>query len=510
MSDERGRTRNTNDGLWKKCGCSRHRWTKCKHGWYFNFKLEAKDARKLGVAAVPIKKNLDDVVGHHVTSKTEAENEVERLRTALRAGELVIVKRPVVDTAGVQARYPNGELRYRLEIAAPAPVDEPKRETLTLERLLHKYVAEYVTHERPRSLAIVGYQVKTICTTPLELFATDDVRAFGDWHVRDVTTGAIEQYRNARRGSRVVTVIDKHGEERRRRKGGTTATNRELALLRAAFNWAIRTGWVDQTPFKRNTETVVKLTHEANRRRRLEGEECERLLAACDPILRNPKTREPMFPQPRPRLRPLVEAAIESGCRVGELLSLQWWQVKDVDVDGASPWLDLPASKTKTKRDRVVPVSSRLKAILEMRRNDPDGEPHKPQAFVFGNEVGERTASIKTAWRLTCRRAGIEDLHFHDLRREAGSRWLEGGVPLQVVRDWLGHANISQTSTYLGSTAMGQQEAMRRFEEMRSLRAMRQAALEEEKRKGNNGIDTRPGRGPRDTDTNKNPQRSVN
>jgi hypothetical protein len=55
-------------------------------------------------------------------------------------------------------------------------------------------------------------------------------------------------------------------------------------------------------------------------------------------------------------------------------------------------------------------------------------------------------------------------LHFHDLRREAGSRWLEGGVPLQVVRDWLGHANVSQTSTYLSSTSEGEYEAMRRFE----------------------------------------------
>ena len=41
------------------------------------------------------------------------------------------------------------------------------------------------------------------------------------------------------------------------------------------------------------------------------------------------------------------------------------------------------------------------------------------------------------------------DLHFHDLRREAGSRWLEGGVPLHTIRDWLGHTSIAQTSTYL-------------------------------------------------------------
>ena len=41
------------------------------------------------------------------------------------------------------------------------------------------------------------------------------------------------------------------------------------------------------------------------------------------------------------------------------------------------------------------------------------------------------------------------NLHFHDLRREAASRWLEGGMSLIKVKAWLGHRNISQTSTYL-------------------------------------------------------------
>ena len=40
-------------------------------------------------------------------------------------------------------------------------------------------------------------------------------------------------------------------------------------------------------------------------------------------------------------------------------------------------------------------------------------------------------------------------------------------MPLQVVREWLGHVNISQTSTYLESTLTGQHEAMRRFDEAR-------------------------------------------
>ena len=60
------------------------------------------------------------------------------------------------------------------------------------------------------------------------------------------------------------------------------------------------------------------------------------------------------------------------------------------------------------------------------------------------------------------------DLRFHDLRREAGSRWLEGGVPLHTIRDWLGHTSIAQTSTYLAGTMKTQHDAMRQYEERRA------------------------------------------
>lgn len=60
------------------------------------------------------------------------------------------------------------------------------------------------------------------------------------------------------------------------------------------------------------------------------------------------------------------------------------------------------------------------------------------------------------------------DLHFHDLRHEAGSRLLEAGWPLHHVQEMLGHANVSQTSTYLNATRVGLQESMRRFDDSAS------------------------------------------
>lgn len=165
--------------------------------------------------------------------------------------------------------------------------------------------------------------------------------------------------------------------------------------------------------------------------------------------------------------------------------------------------LFLPGQKTKTKKDRRIPISARLRSIFEMRRSGADGKEHPAEAYVFGDPAtGQRVRSFRRAWEAAILRAhGIKpayvvkvkgdrkiwtstltpesraelrriNLHFHDLRREAGSRWLDSGVvPLTAIRDWLGHSNISQTSTYLECQVHGQNDLMRRFEE-------RQAALQ--------------------------------
>ena len=72
--------------------------------------------------------------------------------------------------------------------------------------------------------------------------------------------------------------------------------------------------------------------------------------------------------------------------------------------------------------------------------------------------------NIKTAWWNTCRRAGIEDLHFHDLRCEFACRLLESSADLHDVQDFLGHANITPTSRYLRSTPVRLAQALERME----------------------------------------------
>jgi len=180
-----------------------------------------------------------------------------------------------------------------------------------------------------------------------------------------------------------------------------------------------------------------------------------------------------------PRLYRLVVAGLETGCRLGELLSLQW---REVNLKGRE--LCILASKAKDREDRHIPISSTLLAVLEMAQHGPTGQPLPSVAYVFGDECGSRIESPKKAWETAVLKAHghkpewvrsrlspasraayrSTDLRFHDLRHEAGSRWLEAGWPLHQVKELLGHETIATTDTYLNAGRIHLHESMLRLE----------------------------------------------
>ena len=72
-----------------------------------------------------------------------------------------------------------------------------------------------------------------------------------------------------------------------------------------------------------------------------------------------------------------------------------------------------------------------------------------------------------TWWNVARRKAGIDDLHFHDLRHEFGSQLLEAGGELHEVQATLGHTNVKMTSTHLNATTQGIKQAFKKLEAKR-------------------------------------------
>jgi integrase len=136
-------------------------------------------------------------------------------------------------------------------------------------------------------------------------------------------------------------------------------------------------------------------------------------------------------------------------------------------VNIARKELIIRAEKAKTRTERLIPISTRLSAILEMRRVGPDGQELPGDAYVLGDEVGGRVISVRTAWENARTRASLEGLQLRDLRHEAGSRFEEAGVPVVYVSKLLGHTNLTTTSRYLNIHRRGLQAAMEKLEQHR-------------------------------------------
>ena len=221
-------------------------------------------------------------------------------------GERRRLKRALVEILGREPKdYEDAKIEAQRAILAwkdgkdardLLPGDAP-----TIAAILDHYSA------RPAGSPIDASQRRMIVSTVVH------GRPFGDWRAAEVTRTMIEAFRAQR--SRV-------------------AGNRDLSLLRAAFNWAVLAELVPATPFKIGTVAAVRLAREEPRTRRLQPGEAPRLEAAANVHMRD-----------------LITAALESGCRLGELLSLQWTQI---GID-----LFLPAGKTKAKKPRRVPISAR-------------------------------------------------------------------------------------------------------------------------------------------------------
>jgi integrase len=175
--------------------------------------------------------------------------------------------------------------------------------------------------------------------------------------------------------------------------GSTVA--REMTILRHACSVARREwGWVRVNP----VSDVRRPVTAAARTRRPTAEETEKLLDILGYSRENlPKTASA-------RIGAAYLFAIETAMRAGEICGLEWQHVNERHVH-------LPLTKNGYARD--VPLSAEARRIIEQLR-PLNGE---------GSAVFDvSTASLDALFRKAKARAQIEDLHFHDTRREALTR----------------------------------------------------------------------------------------
>jgi integrase len=233
---------------------------------------------------------------------------------------------------------------------------------------------------------------------------------FGRQKLKEVTYEDLRNFRNER------LATSTHQSKQR----SLATVNREMAYLRRVLNIAERNGWVSKNPFLKG-DSLIPASDEIKRERILSRDEESRLLDAC--IGR------------RSHLKPLIIAALDTGCRRGELLKLRW-----TDIDFEIGVITICAFNTKTMRERQISITARLRKefqiLAEATQNESD--------LVFGV-----TTEVRKSFRSACSQAGIEGLRFHDLRHTHASRLDDLGFSLAKIGGQLGHTVLQTTLRYV-------------------------------------------------------------
>ncbi len=191
----------------------------------------------------------------------------------------------------------------------------------------------------------------------------------------------------------------------------------------ASWHWILREDFDDVCD-------EFEMLNPDGRDRYLTEEEINKLLSVCDfedDARHNVK-----------HLRPIILSALHTGMRKSEILKLTWPK-----IDLVNGFIGLPWTSTKTKKNRKVPIDQVQRAVFESLPRYPG------VAFVYPNpETMAPFTDIKNSFNYACERAGLNDVHFHDLRHTFASHYAMNNGELKVLQEILGHASSKQTNKY--------------------------------------------------------------
>ena len=173
-----------------------------------------------------------------------------------------------------------------------------------------------------------------------------------------------------------------------------------------------------------NPAAGIKLFHEEKRDRFLGAEELPAFFDALNA-------------EPNESLRDFFMLALLCGARKANILSMRW-----VDIDFTHNLWRIP--ETKSGMPVVIPLVAPAVEVLYARRKvTKDSEWVFPSHGATGHLV-----EPKSAWERILKRAGLEDVRIHDLRRTLGSWQAMGGASLPIIGKSLGHTQVSTTAIY--------------------------------------------------------------
>ncbi len=264
-------------------------------------------------------------------------------------------------------------------------IDSFLAEKTTLFDLVERYELEISPSKK-------GHRIDLHVAKPLKM-------ALGEYNLSQIQPFLVSQYR-----------------DRRLKKVKPATVKRELGLLSRVLTASEKEFGI-YLPHGNPVRKVRIPKEPPGRDRRLQEDELEKLLI--------------QFSQNQ-RMKQIVLLAIETGMRRGEIC-----RIRPQDIDWGKSILIIP--ETKNGIPRTIPLSSMARSALRDAVTTS-----KASSCVFDVEPH----SITQAFNRACKRAGIDNLRFHDLRHEATSRFFEKGLNVMEVASITGHQDLRMLRRY--------------------------------------------------------------
>lgn len=124
-------------------------------------------------------------------------------------------------------------------------------------------------------------------------------------------------------------------------------------------------------------------------------------------------------------------------------------------MDFGRQLLTVEGRNAKSRQTRHVPLNEEAVDVLR-RWRDQSGTAMRVFDVVTG---------FQAAWEKILKRAGISNFRWHDLRHHFASRLVQQGVPLNTVRDLLGHSTVGMSLRYAHLAPDQRREAVAKLNE---------------------------------------------
>lgn len=162
-------------------------------------------------------------------------------------------------------------------------------------------------------------------------------------------------------------------------------------------------------------------------------------------------------------LKPCIRFALLTTNRLSNIVGLKW---EDVDLHNRIIKMRVKSIRPGRKVHEIPITNAMLILLIEQ---EPKKEGHvfvrrfKPDKKTKKEKMPVPIKKFRTSFKNACIKAEIKDFRFHDLRHTAASWMRQNGVPIEDVKDVMGHSDIRMTLKYAHSDKQAKRSAMEKL-----------------------------------------------